>query len=218
MTIIYRTVETTSGIARVYFRNGQQFGGGNNIELTKQQRMDLMSCKQSIKEKSKIEKNKTFYINVDDEGEFSISNTFDRSSSAYAYKNGGEIALPNPSDLVVDGKVLKPKTKVKTIQPSEDDNLETSMETKTKKVAKKTGTKAAKKVSKKSVAPGTAYGPKVSVADKKTLSVTEITKALKAGKTVRKASDGYYLSLGFLKGKEATATYEVVVKESKRKK
>lgn len=199
-----RTVVYGTQLMRVYERGGVTFGSGGYRELTKQQAMDLMSTKTLIREQSRKEKNKTLFVNIDDEGECSISDTFVKDESAYAFRNGSEIAI----ELIEEPRK---KNKKKINQTSEDANLESMATAKSTKPAKK----AAKKVSKKN--EGSAYGPKVS-GPKATMTVKAIVAALKAGKTVRKASDGYYLSVAYLKGKDEAATYEVVVKESKRKK
>lgn len=182
------------------------FGCGNEINLTKQQAMDLMSAKQSIREKTRVDKGKTLYINVDDEGECSISDSFDRSASAYAYKNGNEIALPELTEKSLGGGKLKiNKRKVINNQTLENDNLDTTMKSTSdsaiqKKAVKKAPVKksvAKKSASAKKSAPskkanGLPEGVKMKITVKKAIELA------KAGAAIYRASNGspfgkYYL-------------------------
>ncbi len=74
-------------------------------QLTNKQIMDLLSAKKEIVTRSRKDVKKTFYLNVDDDGEVSVATDFDADASAAAYKNGSEIALPK--------ETVTPEPKVK---------------------------------------------------------------------------------------------------------
>lgn len=208
MDTIIKSVETVQGVAKVYFQNGRQMGGGGRQSLTPKQRMDLMSCKTKVKEDSKKEPKRIFYINIDDEGECSVSTKSDPSSTFYAYRNGSEIPLVIESKETSSSQLNKSNNN----QSSEDGNLDNNMEVtvgKKKATAKKAVAK--KSNSKSSAKKGERKQPKVEGV-KKTLSVKAIRAEIKAGKVVRLAS-GFYFSEAFLATKaDQEKKHDVFVK------
>jgi len=200
----YNTVETSEGVMKVYFRNEVASGSGGSESLTPKQRMDLMTCKTLVKEESKKDKKRIFYIDIDDEGECLVVKKCSPSSTFYAYRNGQEIPL-----------IIEPVSNNK--QSSEDGNLENSMEVTVGKAAK-SGKKSASKVAakkgksaKKSAASKDRKPVKVEGV-KKSLSVKAIRAEIKAGKVVRLAS-GFYFSEAFLATKaDQDKKHDVFVK------
>lgn len=67
--------------------------------------MDLQTAKKEIVAKSRKDPKAMFFLNVDDEGEVSVSKQFVLNSSGFCYRNGSEIALPERSETP------EPKTK-----------------------------------------------------------------------------------------------------------
>lgn len=143
----------------------------SSISLTNKQVMDLQSAKKEIIARSKKEKGKKLYLNVDDEGEVNVSEEYIPNSSGFCFRNGSEIALPADSK-----KTPEPKTKSnkKTVE-TENSNV---METKSKKSAKK----VARKTAKAEKAPRVEADAKG--AKKQTLAIKEIVKLLRAGHLV----------------------------------
>lgn len=71
--------------------------------------MDLLSAKKEIVTKSRQKKGQIFYLTVDQDGEVSISEKFQKGFSHAAYKGGSEIALPEES-VTVESKQKSDKT------------------------------------------------------------------------------------------------------------
>lgn len=168
------------------------------IEYQTINQMDLKTARLQAIAASKKERKKTFYLNVDPEGEIEVSNDFDKDGSLVCYRNGSEVALPEPTNA-------EPKTKTKstTTKPGEPETI---------MAKKKEVKKAAKKVAKKSTGKSNSlYGPSVTGAGQE-LTVKKIREALKAGKTVRKANNGFYLSIKFLEKADAEKKIAVHVK------
>lgn len=129
----------SDGIVWNYNQNKHSFQ-----QLTKQQIMDLQTAKKEIAEKSRKEKGKKLYLNVSNDGEVGISETFIKDSSGFCYRNGSEIALPE------DSKSPEPKEKNKT-----------------KTIMEKTAVKkAVKKVAAKKATNGKVEGRKVNISIK----------------------------------------------------
>lgn len=78
--------------------------GGSFIPLTNKQLMDLMSAKKQIVEASKKDKKKTFYLNIDDEGECEVAAAFHQDSTVAAYKNGSEVPIENENQMTKTAK------------------------------------------------------------------------------------------------------------------
>lgn len=135
--------------------------------LNKQQLMDLQSAKKDAAAKSKADKKKTYYLNVDDEGEVSIATEYDADASGMAYKGGVEIALPAPEKST---KVTETKNK-KTAAADSAQTMSTKKSTKT----------AVKKET-----------PKIEGA-KKDLSITQIIALQKKGVKCYRQKEPHYI-------------------------
>lgn len=55
--------------------------------------MTLLEAKDAAKKESKAQKNKVFFVVVDEEGEADISSKPKKDATVAAYKNGGEVAI-----------------------------------------------------------------------------------------------------------------------------
>lgn len=215
---------------------------GNIFELTNKQTMDLLSAKKDAQGQSKQTPGRVFYIDIDGEGECSVNaGQFTDGASAYAYKGGNEIPLPNaeakeakkkkPSAKELTGAVMeildspapptpkvkkapakKASNKNKNNKKSEDVKLDNSMEkTAAKKPVKKGSKKAAKKVAKKARAKGERVITPVQ-GTKKTLTIASIRKELKAGKVIRKESGWYFSEAWTNLQTDQARKYDVYVK------
>ena len=156
-------------------------GGHSLQELTKQQLMDLQTAKKAAAEKSRSEKKKTVYLNVDDEGEVNLSDTYDKDSTALAYKAGSQIALPKAewSDAVSKNVVKETKSS----KSNKQNTAKQTVATETAETMKnKNSKKAAAKPAKKSAALAAVTGAK------KNLAVKEIIKLLDKGVKVYRQS------------------------------
>jgi hypothetical protein len=142
--------------------------------------MDLLSAKKEAIEKSKKEK-RTIYIVVDEnDGEFTVHGAPLRGT-LYAYKNGGETALPPKAAAESSEVKLKSKKQGKSSQPanvSEKINKK-EMATKTKKAAKKVAKKSAKKTNSK--ATGFDKNDKKTWGKKVNVSIKAMRDGLKKG-------------------------------------
>lgn len=207
----------SEGIVRfIHTHNNPIAVGSSYQELTKPQIMDLISSKKQVVERSRKTPDKTFFIDVDVEGECSIKTEFTKNQSLAAYKNGSEIALPEESKIEAAVKPKKSKMVVEAAPKNapiakEVNKLITKPTAGAVKPSKKMSTKekskpkkAVKKISVKKVArakkilkPGeNIYGPKVSGASKE-MSIKDIRKLLKNGKIIRN-DRGFYYSEKFL--------------------
>lgn len=146
---------------------------------------------------------KTRYIVVDVDGDCTVEvkPPVNLSNLAAVYRNGSE-------DKTAKETTPEPETAAPVTKKGKAKNKKV-MKTKGKKVAKP----AAKKDRKPRKNYGTMYGPKVTGA-KKTLSVDQMVKELKAGKTIRN-NKGFYYSPKFLASrKDRTKKHDVFVREA----
>jgi hypothetical protein len=99
----------SDGVAKNIRSEAGHIKGASFQSLTKKQLMDLHSTVQKLKDQSKKEPKRTFYIDVDNEGECSIQVLYTRGDSIAAYRNGAEIALPQPQPLNQPGEKTSTK-------------------------------------------------------------------------------------------------------------
>lgn len=172
--------------------------------------MDLQSAKKQASAESRKDSKTKYFLNVDDDGEVSISKDYDKDSSTMCYKNGSEIALPEIS------AAPEPKQNKGTKQ----ENSKTTNKT----VATETANSMAKKasVSKKSAKKTSAKEKpalKTVVGEKKTLTVKAIQALHKAGHRVYRQSNpnagGILIAKRIAKYKNADKTIDVIVVKTK---
>lgn len=168
--------------------------------------MTLTEAKVAAAKESRSQPNKVFYIVVDAEGEADISTKFAPGATTAAYKNGGEIAVPESATEATEE--TQAETAPVKVAAAKD---------KKKAATKKATKKAAKKVAAKKIAP------KAKSADKKLPEgkVMEITvaKALeydKKGASIYRASNGSPLGKYYLaEYKNKDKKLKLIVREAK---
>lgn len=179
------------------------------MQLTNKQYMDLITAQRQAKADSAKDKKRLFFINIDDEGESSVSNEFDAATSAYCYKGGNEVALPAAEAApikvskrkqrlsekimeqaaAVEAKESKNKTTQQTVATTNAD-MKTAA---TKKAAAKKGGKvAAKKAAHRTVSAERAAQIKARTTGGKKvdISIGQMEKNTKAGKVFYKDPQG----------------------------
>lgn len=125
--------------------------------------MDLKSAMKAVVERSKKDPKKLFYLNVDAEGEFEISNTFKQPASTACYRNGSEIALPTAPLTTEEKEQTKKQTK-KAGEPVNSNNMKNEKNKPAKKAAAKKGAK--KGAAKKSTKDSSTWGKQVDISIK----------------------------------------------------
>lgn len=184
--------------------------------------MDLLSAKKEIVEQSRQDKKKTFFIDVDDEGECSISTTFTKNHSCAAYRNGSEIALPedtivpdlklskgkkakiekgvdeNAGPVTADDVSLKPKKEItKPVKEGMSNKTTAGAVKPEKKMATKTKAKGKPSKAKKAVAVKKAAGA-MPEGKRQTLTIKKAIELAKKGAMIYRASNGSAFGLYYL--------------------
>lgn len=188
--------------------------------------MDLISAKVEAAERSRKDR-KPVFVSVLPDGECELVANYPGPEKALAYfVNGSEKPVPSQSEIEASVKPAKKETKAKE---SPDKKVSKKMKTtsqsaigakspKAKKAGGAKGSKPAKKPKDRkprSSKPGEMYGKAVSGASKE-LSVEQIVKALKEGKTVRNKAGFYYSPKFLATRKDKTKKHTVWVREAQR--